>query len=281
MGEGVDDREGLEGAKNSESVTPAYGEETADTLAARDWKGGVSNQDLGRKGWLAIVRESNFGGYAEDETSATIRAMGGNYGGGSENLAVSTYTHTLTAPTGGGRRDRIPLAVTETVLTFPSRFGSNANVTEDQAQSFAHSAGAPAVYRKSKRAQTSEDDESWVDDGIANTLNSFDVGDTRTTHAVIGTSYDGFNQKLEEDGAHRTLRIGRDSSDFVIAPLQEGEDDLLPVGLDSHRYRCAGNGVVANVAEWIGRRIVAVDTKYASGAAAGYAVPEAQEEEAE
>lgn len=29
---------------------------------------------------------------------------------------------------------------------------------------------------------------------------------------------------------------------------------------DAHRYRMAGNGVVATVAEWLGRRIVAVDT---------------------
>jgi site-specific DNA-cytosine methylase len=35
------------------------------------------------------------------------------------------------------------------------------------------------------------------------------------------------------------------------------DDPLLPLGLDSHRYRCCGNGVVANVAEWIGRRLFA------------------------
>lgn len=34
-------------------------------------------------------------------------------------------------------------------------------------------------------------------------------------------------------------------------------DPLLPLGLDSHRYRCCGNGVVADVAEWIGQRIAA------------------------
>ena len=28
---------------------------------------------------------------------------------------------------------------------------------------------------------------------------------------------------------------------------------------DSHRYRMCGNGVVATVAEWIGRRIVAIE----------------------
>jgi site-specific DNA-cytosine methylase len=37
----------------------------------------------------------------------------------------------------------------------------------------------------------------------------------------------------------------------------QGDPDeaMLPAGLDSHRYRCCGNGVVAPVAEWIGRRL--------------------------
>lgn len=119
---------------------------------------------------------------------------------------------------------------TESILSFPSRFGSNANVTENQAQSMAHSAGAPAVFRKAARAQTNEDSETWVEGDVANTLNSFDVGDVRTTHAIVGGTQD--------------------------------EDALLPVGLDSHRYRCCGNGVVAPVAEWIGRRIVEVDRRW-------------------
>ena len=85
----------------------------------------------------------------------------------------------------------------------------------------------PTVFRKSSRAQTNEDSETWVEGDVANTLNSFDVGDVRTTHAIVGGTQD--------------------------------EDSLLPVGLDSHRYRCCGNGVVSSVAEWIGRRIVAVD----------------------
>ena len=86
------------------------------------------------------------------------------------------------------------------------------------------------AYRKSSRAQTNEDSETWVDGDVANTLNSFDVGDVRTTHAIVGGTQD--------------------------------EDALLPVGLDSHRYRCCGNGVVAPVAEWIGRRIVEVDRRW-------------------
>lgn len=138
------------------------------------------------------------------------------------------------APTlegGGGGNNKPTIIRTESapveegLLSFPSRFGSNADVSEDITQSFAHSAGAPAVMR-------------------------------------VGISYDGLNQKLEEDGAHRTIRVGRDSSDFVVAEGQVGDDPLLPIGLDSHRYRVAGNGVVAPVAEFIGRRIVAVDEKW-------------------
>jgi site-specific DNA-cytosine methylase len=115
--------------------------------------------------------------------------------------------------------------VEEGLLSFPSRFGSNADVTEDITQSFAHSAGAPAVMR-------------------------------------VGSSYDGLNQKMESDGAHRTIRVGRDSSDFVVAEAGVEDDPLLPLGLDSHRYRVAGNGVVAPVAEFIGRRLVGVDAKW-------------------
>jgi site-specific DNA-cytosine methylase len=33
------------------------------------------------------------------------------------------------------------------------------------------------------------------------------------------------------------------------------DDPLLPLGLDSHRYRTCGNGVVAPVAEWLGARL--------------------------
>lgn len=88
----------------------------------------------------------------------------------------------------------------------------------------------PNVFRKSARVSSVDSPETWVDDGIANTLNSFDVGDIRTTHAVIGA------------------RIG--------------DDALLPRHLDLHRYRCCGNGVVANVSEWIGHRIIAADRRW-------------------
>jgi hypothetical protein len=44
---------------------------------------------------------------------------------------------------------------------------------------------------------------------------------------------------------------------LVITSGTAMTDELLPHGLDSHRYRCCGNGVVAPVAEWIGQRLAA------------------------
>lgn len=48
-------------------------------------------------------------------------------------------------------------------------------------------------YVKSRRAQTSTDDETWVHGEVNPTLNSFDVGDTRATTAIIEQSTYSFD----------------------------------------------------------------------------------------
>jgi len=40
-------------------------------------------------------------------------------------------------------------------------------------------------FVKSKRAQTSDDDETWVAGGVVPTLNAFDCGDTRATVLIF------------------------------------------------------------------------------------------------
>ena len=40
-------------------------------------------------------------------------------------------------------------------------------------------------FSKSKRAQSTSDNETWVESDTANTLNAFDIGDVRTTEAVV------------------------------------------------------------------------------------------------
>jgi hypothetical protein len=46
----------------------------------------------------------------------------------------------------------------------------------------------PAVFTKAKRAQSVNDDESWVPGEVAPTQNQFDVGDTRATTVVAFTT---------------------------------------------------------------------------------------------
>jgi site-specific DNA-cytosine methylase len=58
---------------------------------------------------------------------------------------------------------------------------------------------AAVPFRKSKRAQSTTDHETWVEAEASNTLNNFDLGDTRTTHAVV----QGFS--IREDSKNNTF----------------------------------------------------------------------------
>ena len=40
------------------------------------------------------------------------------------------------------------------------------------------------IYRKSRRAQSKQDHETWVEDEVTNTLNTFDLGDIRATQLI-------------------------------------------------------------------------------------------------
>ena len=62
---------------------------------------------------------------------------------------------------------------------------------------------------------------------------------------IVGTLHSNTQGGNRTTDLNTPLAIGGDISD----------DLLLPLGLDSHRYRVCGNGVVAPVAEWLGRRI--------------------------
>ena len=44
-------------------------------------------------------------------------------------------------------------------------------------------------WNKSRRAQTSDDYETWVEGGVVPTMNAFDNGDTRATTVIIAISF--------------------------------------------------------------------------------------------
>jgi hypothetical protein len=86
--------------------------------------------------------------------------------------------------------------------------------------------------------------------GVAATLNS-------------GNNNGGFRTEPGEHLVPTLHDLGQEGGrrPDMLVPFGSGgmtDDPLLPMGLDSHRYRCCGNGVVADVAEWLGWRLRAL-----------------------
>lgn len=85
-------------------------------------------------------------------------------------------------------------------------------------------------------------------DGLAGTLRSGGAGgvpSSRGEHLVVGTLRVGTSEGNAGGSGH-------------ALPIIVGASGMMhdePPGLDSHRYRCCGNGVVSSVAEWIGLRL--------------------------
>ena len=48
-------------------------------------------------------------------------------------------------------------------------------------------------YVKAKRAQTVDDDKSWIGGGVVPTLNAFDQGDTRATVVIVFSHTQGLD----------------------------------------------------------------------------------------
>jgi DNA (cytosine-5)-methyltransferase 1 len=104
-----------------------------------------------------------FGEYVNDDTASAMKAR--DYKDATD--LVSVYE---THPADSRVKD-----MGEVCQTVTSRWGTGGgNVPLVQ-----------RAFRKSRRAQSAQDHESWVEDGKANTINLFDQGDIRTTHAIV------------------------------------------------------------------------------------------------
>lgn len=149
-------------------------------------------------------------------------------------LSPASYAHRNGATDGLARRshDRDGVADTLTVGGRDRGAGDSYDNTPwvvnalDQRRGGAHDIETQAghlvtAYTKSHNVDGYGNPETWVSGREARSMNGF-------------------------DGDRTTLVLGGSTPD----------DPLLPLGLDSHRYRCAGNGVVADVGEWIGQRLL-------------------------
>jgi site-specific DNA-cytosine methylase len=154
---------------------PPNGEETIGTLRARDYKG-IGNDDLEQGRGLAITQPVAHAfkvrGGSEDNT--------GEQGG-----------------TPGKKAGKGYLGQDEKVFTI--------GTTQDQ------QIMQPITFRKSRRAKSKDDHETWVQDNKANTINTFDVGDVRTTQSVVQPlAVDCYNQTVNEKTSQT---IGSSASD--------------------------------------------------------------------
>jgi DNA (cytosine-5)-methyltransferase 1 len=130
------------------------------------------------------------------------------------------------------------------------------------------------TFVKAKRAQTVDDDESWVEKETVPTLNAFDIGDTRTTTAIVENRTFTSSSFAQYKKGVGTLRanggdLGGGSESIVVhnqivrrltpkecERLQGFPDDWTAGQADSNRYKQMGNAVTVPVAEWIMKRVV-------------------------
>lgn len=207
-----------------------------------------------------VGREFIYGGGSQD-TSDTVTSKWHKGSGGPAGNETGLFVAQPFSPHGHYRYE-----ASDQSATLQDRENRQGGHTHLVAQAF----------RKSRRAQTSEDDETWVDDGLANTLNGFDVGDARTTHA-IAFKMNGAKARsdaLSEDisptlgsngGGNTVPKIAIPMTVRRLTPvecerLQGFPDGWTEIGTpkkptaDTHRYKQLGNAVTVNVAEWIARR---------------------------
>ena len=211
--------------------------------------------------------ESSFGQYREDVVAGTTKASGGVLGGGSETfLAIPIHAQATQFNGGGNGRNNDgkgnglgigkpgdPMNTLDTSSRHAvvyenhpsdSRVREMGDVCQTVTSTWGTGGGnipfVQEVFRKSRRAQSADDFETWVNDGKANTINTFDVGDIRTTHAVAANM------------AVRRL------TPIECERLQGFPDNYTNIREncpDGARYKALGNSMAVPVMRWIGERI--------------------------
>jgi DNA (cytosine-5)-methyltransferase 1 len=137
------------------------------------------------------------------------------------------------------------------------------------------SEGSVRAFVKAKRAQTVEDNETWIEGETVPTLNAFDIGDTRATTAIIQPVLFQGNRvgdpRFYENGVSPTVmsRWGTGGNNVPLTlektvrrltpieceRLQGFPDNWTADQADSNRYKQMGNAVTVPVVEWIGKRL--------------------------
>ena len=173
------------------SDNPHSGIYEADTSRTLDLNGGNPSCN---QGGIAIVESVPY----------TLKIRSGCEGGGKGALVQEDMSATLAC-----NNDQYLFQPVYSVENHPndSRVGINEDGKVQALTSRMGTGGGnvPMVmqqcYSKQKRAQSATDNETWVESDTANTLNAFDIGDVRTTEAVVQTiAIEGNGQRPSHKG---------------------------------------------------------------------------------
>lgn len=200
--------------------------------------------DPGRSGRALLAVTEGVRGDSPSSGTAGKEVAGGVAGGAAATGVAGTVSVKWAKGTGGPAGDETQNLTVDAPKAFNWQQGDAEYSLTGEASTLSQSS-RPAVltsFRKSRRAASSTDDETWVDDGRANTLNVFDVGDSRTTHAIIEPA---------DYGVRRLTPV-------ECERLQGFPDNWTKVegASDTSRYKAMGNAVTVNTVSWILRRII-------------------------
>jgi site-specific DNA-cytosine methylase len=140
-----------------------------------------------------------------------------------ESLVVEAFDYLNTGSAfGEGETGSLPTRPGWSIVS-PTPDPGGDGETDGVAGRLDHRQGLEAWTKVSRPHGPGGDGERWTESDLSPTINSF------------------------ENTAVRAI---------TVVQTPQGEDELLPIGLDSQRYLACGNGVVAPVAQWIGERLL-------------------------
>lgn len=115
-----------------------------------------------------------------------------------------------------------------------------------------HGAYVSVPFTKAKRAQSTTDDETWVDGQVNPTLSLFDQGETRATTVAVSQA-----MTVRRLTPRECERLQGFPDDWTLIPWRGKAADQCP---DCPRYKALGNSMAVNCMAWIGERIAIVDS---------------------
>ena len=264
----MQDREGKAGGGKGALIA----EEKSATLRANNWQyvfqpsswdGGQTSPTLTARNASGCQRMPD-----KDNFNAIIQPIAIDMGGGKSSVDIHT--------------DRSPTLTTthygEPAVVYDARGNGNGNVaptmTGDHQNRVTDYTGVVVTYSKSKRAQSKEDNETWVESDKTNTLNAFDIGDVRTTECVIALDRASFNQgknakydfEVSEDGINSPI-VAKGPSAVCVARAVDcrncSEDDVNGCLQSNSAHSLNGNNVVR--VKYIVRRLTPLECERLQG----------------